>query len=266
MTEFHHKIVPELKQAEEGKLVKISCFLCFCQLFVYIFSGKYKIGFERVIRAVVNYVRALPSVEDHEAIAKDVFGPDLAGKFKLKLRDAVKYFHRGTREGHVKPKHSKKAKNDTIKLASEEKQQNNSSNKKESDLVERIALDLDQLDLSETVEKVKQELNQEEHTTQSLDLVQALASGADVAPSADGKYPHETKESPKSIHIPQPHFEVKKTAIERHRLGQMSPLIYQLLTKGRLGYKYRVVSSRDFQPSIRPELLSQVFNAELEFD
>ena len=36
----------------------------------------------------------------------------------------------------------------------------------------------------------------------------------------------------KPIKIPKVHFEVRKTAIDRHRLGQMSPFIYQLLTKG----------------------------------
>ena len=37
--------------------------------------------------------------------------------------------------------------------------QKSKKEQKEADLVERIALDLDQLDLDETVEKVKAELN-----------------------------------------------------------------------------------------------------------
>ena len=91
---------------------------------------------------------------------------------------------------------------------------------------------LDQLDLDETVEKVKQELFDDNGDLEPVGLVQALASGAEVAPSEGGKYPHKS-ESIKPIKIPKVHFEVRKTAIDRHRLGQMSPFIYQLLTKGK---------------------------------
>ena len=73
LTEFHLKLVPELKQAQEGK---------------------YKVGFERVIRAVVNYIRALPSIEDHDIIANDVFGNEKDPRVK-KLKESVKYFHKG---------------------------------------------------------------------------------------------------------------------------------------------------------------------------
>merc|ERR1719270_2354364 len=148
LSEFHQKLVPELKQVEEGK---------------------YKVGFERVIRAVINYVRALPSIEDHDTIANDVFGTEKDPRVK-KLKDSVKYFHKGTKEGHVKQKMPKKV--GTIKPNPDEKsspskstgenngdEQKSKKEQKEADLVERIALDLDQLDLDETVEKVKQELN-----------------------------------------------------------------------------------------------------------
>ena len=92
---------------------------------------------------------------------------------------------------------------------------------------------LDQLDLDETVEKVKQELFDDNGDLEPVGLVQALASGAEVAPSEGGKYPHKS-ESIRPIKIPKVHFEVRKTAIDRHRLGQMSPFIYQLLTKGKI--------------------------------
>ena len=74
LTEFHQKLVPELIQAQDGK---------------------YKVGFERVIRAVVNYVRALPSIEDHDTIANDVFGNEKDPRVK-KMKESVKYFHKGT--------------------------------------------------------------------------------------------------------------------------------------------------------------------------
>jgi hypothetical protein len=50
-----------------------------------------KVGFERVIRAVVNYVRALPSIDDFDKIGSDVFGADKDAKVK-KLRESVKYY------------------------------------------------------------------------------------------------------------------------------------------------------------------------------
>ena len=45
-------------------------------------------------RAVVNYVRALPSIEDHDTIANDVFGTQKDPRVK-KMKDSVKYFHKG---------------------------------------------------------------------------------------------------------------------------------------------------------------------------
>lgn len=227
LKDFHVKIAPELQQAQDGK---------------------YKVGFERVIRAVVNYVRALPSVEDYESIAKDIFGSDKDPRIK-KLRAAVKYFYKGTKEGYSKQKSAKKSKqglqSETIKLASEQDEKKLQS-KAESDLVERIALDLDQLDLNEAVAKVKQELDDKDD--HNISIVQALASGVQVAPSEGGKYPQKESPSIKAIHIPQPHFEVKKTAIERHRQGHMSPLIYQLLTKGEI--KLPVIMEGDVLPSV----------------
>ena len=46
LADFHHKLAPESSRAK----------------------------FDRVIRAVVNYIRALPKIDDFEVIGKDVFG------------------------------------------------------------------------------------------------------------------------------------------------------------------------------------------------
>ena len=54
-----------------------------------------------------------------------------------------------------------------------------------------------------------------------MSVVQALASGVDVAPSEDGKYPVKKPAAPapppKTIHIPDSHAEICRTALERHR-------------------------------------------------
>ena len=44
-------------------------------------------------------------------------------------------------------------------------------------------------------------------------IVDAIASGAEVKPSEGGKYPDKT---PAKIVIPQPHFDIKKTAIGKY--------------------------------------------------
>ena len=211
LAEFHRRLVPELTAAEEGK---------------------YKIGYERVIRAVVNYVRALPSIEDYSVIAKDVFG-EAKNDSKVKLlKESVQYYDRGTKNGHASDRQNKgqpikKGHNPNQNIPTPDETKKDT---KETDIVERIALDLDKLELS--VEK---------------DLVQAVASGVEITASAEGKYPDE-KASVKPINVPLPPTEVKRTASERHRQGQMSPYVYQILTKGEI--KLPVVLESDVLPPV----------------
>ena len=176
LTSFHAKLVPEMKGAEEGK---------------------YKVGGERIIRAVINYVRALPSVDDYAVITKDVFGQDNDPRTSL-LQKSVQYFVQGSKEGHAEKQ--KKAASPSNKKANASISESMKDSTKEADLiVERIALDLEHLDIS----------------NKSVDLVGVVASGADVEASAEGKYP--TTEQTLPISIPPVPHEVKKTAGERHR-------------------------------------------------
>ena len=210
LSEFHRKLVPELKSADEGK---------------------YKIGFDRVIRGVVNYVRALPSIDDYTVISRNIFGDDKDSR-KEKLQQSVKYFNRGTKESHGTS--IKKAHKSKLNIPVKEEEDLKSKSKQETDyVVERIALDLDKLDI--TVQSDSAE----------LDLVQAVASGMDIV-TAEGKYPA-TKSTVKPIKIPKPLPDVRKTATERHKQGQMSIFVYQILTKGEI--KLPVVLESDlFHP------------------
>ncbi len=54
-------------------------------------ESSFQAGFEKVIRAVVNYVRALPSIDDFDKIGNDVFGSDKDPRIR-KLRESVKYY------------------------------------------------------------------------------------------------------------------------------------------------------------------------------
>lgn len=98
-------------------------------------SGKHKVNFDRVIRAVVNYIRSLPKIDDFERIGTDVFGSDKDPRIK-KLKSSMNYYQSMSQEGYTKhkPKHNKKNKKHApIKLATEieeqeEKKKNNNNN------------------------------------------------------------------------------------------------------------------------------------------
>ena len=311
LAEFHTRLAPEMKQTE----VKI------------------KVGFDRVIRAVINYIRALPSIDDYETLGRDIFG-DAKDPRISKVKQSIKYYLYGSKEGYVKQRPSqsvgkkKKGKSGvigaakrpvggTIRSATEEeedeirrkqrlaeRQARQSKNENTAHLVERIALDLDQMDLNEAVEMAanaavsknqnddstifengsdengggykqippdehegdditsdedsigrggnkrclenhsedreetieEKESNRNVNEHENLSVVQALASGVEVAASEGGKYPGNAaaKKHAQTICIPEPPTEIKRTAMERHRQGQMSPLILQLLTRGEI--------------------------------
>ena len=79
LAEFHARLAPEMKQVE----------------------GQFKIGFDRVIRAVINYIRALPSIDDYEILGRDIFG-DAKDPRVSRLRQSVKYYLYGSKEGYGK--------------------------------------------------------------------------------------------------------------------------------------------------------------------
>jgi len=337
LAEFHCRLAPEIKMKD-----------------------KYKVGFERVIRAVINYIRALPVIDDYDVIAKDVFGNEKDPRIS-KVKESVKYFLHGTKDGYTKhfanPEKVKKKSNSkktnemiagrvitsgSIRLpadvqaeeqkrrqqlkqqrraaaaaaaaaaASEQEGKNGGGGRNEAEIAERIALDLERLDLHEVVARAAGDFNQkvkngeaveeddnevddddenghdvdddgevadyddrdqnggegasdpdnedsgtggggnsrDDNETSSdgkpMSVVQALASGVEVAPSGGGKYPGKEKggknkngvsvsnEPLRPICIPDAPHEVKRTAAERHRLAQMSPYVNQVLNKGEI--------------------------------
>lgn len=156
-----------------------------------------------MIRAVVNYIRTLPTIDDFEAIGNDVFGSAKDPRIK-KLRESVKYYQVASHDGYMKmkPRNNKRKKPETIKLASETEQQ--SSKNAANDLVERIALDLDKLDLSEAVAAANKAMAEQtcskpgasgdaaakdgtEENEKEMSVITALAKGVDVEPSEEGK-------------------------------------------------------------------------------
>ena len=77
-------------------------------------------GFDKVIRAVVQYIRALPHIDDYEQLCQDVFGAPKDPRVK-RLKASMTYYSQCTQEGYQKqqkPKHVKKRKYPTIKTGS----------------------------------------------------------------------------------------------------------------------------------------------------
>lgn len=240
-----------------------------------------------MIRAVVTYIRALPKTDDFDQLGMDMFGSEKDPRVK-RLKASVQYYVACTQEGYHKPKAKKpKKKVAPIKIAAlsdEAKKTSSASSAAEktkktkkdshSELVERIALDLDHLELSEAISAATKAMDEEEQqnvnrvgpggdsapnssndqqedreetespepivteeTPGPLSVLQALASGVEVKPSEDGRYPNKDGKGAKivrPIRIPDAHPEVYKTALERHRQAQMSPYVYQLLTRGEI--------------------------------
>ena len=77
-----------------------------------------------MIRAVVQYIRALPRFDDFEQLSQDVFGDakDPRGK---RLKASMLYYAHCTQEGYQKqqkPKHAKRKKYATIRFSTEAKE------------------------------------------------------------------------------------------------------------------------------------------------
>ena len=80
-----------------------------------------------LFHAVINYVRAVPSIDDFESISHDVFGSEQDPRIKS-LRESVQYFRKGTQDGYSKqkPKVAKKGKN--IQFEDQDQEQDGQKN------------------------------------------------------------------------------------------------------------------------------------------
>jgi len=156
----------------------------------------------------------LPTVDDYDVISKDVFSADQSDPRVSKLKESVRYYLQGTKEGYSKhfanPEKVKKTKSKatggegsadgaevklsgrvvtegSIRLPAEVlaeeqrrrqqiKQQRKSSTtagdggkRSQAEIAERIALDLEQLDLEEVVARAAGDFNGDEGNGDDLD-------------------------------------------------------------------------------------------------
>ena len=203
-----------------------------------------------LIKAVVNYVRTLLTVDDVEALGAEIFGSASDPRVG-KLVEVVAYYDSGTEEGYKKARLGKKKVKEgagVTALASDTKEADLESKdwydmvtqgRKASALItgqsEEVVEQMGNLSLGSTVKGIE-----EEATVPKLDLgkdsqeaVAAVASNTAKA-SEDGKYPGKDSKMEQTPHLPPVNGEVLRTAAERHRQGQMVPALHQLLTTGEL--------------------------------
>ena len=207
-----------------------------------------------LIKAVVNYVRTLLTVDDVEALGAEIFGSASDPRVG-KLVEVVAYYDSGTEEGYKKARLGKKKVKEgagVTALASDTKEADLESKdwydmvtqgRKASALIagqsEEVVEQMGNLSLGSTTkgeeeEEVRAAAPKLDLGKDSQEAVAAVASNTARA-SEDGKYPGKDSKVEKKIpHLPPVNGEVLRTAAERHRQGQMVPALHQLLTTGEL--------------------------------
>eukprot|EP00095_Tigriopus_kingsejongensis_P011331 maker-scaffold195_size270011-snap-gene-1.20 protein:Tk11331 transcript:maker-scaffold195_size270011-snap-gene-1.20-mRNA-1 annotation:"constitutive coactivator of ppar-gamma-like protein 1-like protein" len=219
---------------------------------------------EKLILAVVKYIRSVPKIDDMERVSEDIFG-DKNDPRKSKLTASFAYYSSTFTGGSnpQKPKakaHVKVKKHIPIVLPGRRQSGPSLEDKKktqlENDLVERIALEFDQLDINDAFAGATvisapagDQSDEKGRLRTNISTVEAVALGLDVKPAEDGKYPtqregveaqcdvQDIRSNDFEIKIPSVHPEVLQTVVERHRVGNMSPQLYQLLTKGEIKFE-----------------------------
>ena len=198
-----------------------------------------------LIKAVVNYVRTLLTVDNVEVLGEEIFGSASDPRVR-KLVEVVAYYDSGTAEGYKKARLGKKRAKEgaaVTALASDTKEADLESKdwydivtqgRKSSATIngqsEEVVEQMGSLSLRE---KAKETLPKQDLVTDSQEAVAAVASNTAKA-SEDGKYPKKDSKTEKIPHLPPVNGEVLRTAAERHRQGQMVPALHQLLTTGEL--------------------------------
>uniref|UniRef100_A0A2R5LND0 Putative glycine rich protein n=1 Tax=Ornithodoros turicata TaxID=34597 RepID=A0A2R5LND0_9ACAR len=215
---FHHTLCPELK----GKAIPA----------------------ERLIPAVVSFVRSLPAgPDDLEAVASKVF-PGEAWGLRQRFRHCVQYYLNGTRDGFLRYRPTGQGR----------RQESGSYPSQlppitEQPLVNGNDTPNDVLGKESATQVVTNgiEAAQDEHVENDVAQVNGVASSSSSTCSPGGRQSPAAPQSPKEQNspgsspktqvqtipkLPKVPPEVMRTASERHQKALMSPWIYQLLSQG----------------------------------
>lgn len=180
---------------------------------------------EKVIKAVVDYVRKLPSVDNLDAIADDIFKNSNKNKQELvaRLKQSVQYYLNGTQDGFLKYK-------PRIKLTGLPRQtstyaMHNGQNRKDTTETSGYA---DTANPQIVIDPPNQIL--QDHIDQAGDSKKYAADNTWT--QTQGQRKTENTLNDKDFKLPQISPEIMRIASERHQKGLMSPWVYQLLSQG----------------------------------
>jgi len=195
-------------------------------------KGGNQLSQEDLTQLLVDYVRALPSVEDLEEVGLDVFCA--AGDARIaKLKRSVQYFMNGT-SGDALKLYNKPA--TAASPASKSGGASTYASDGEPDsrrLYERLTSADDEVEGAEPVNGLTEQL--ERLTTDDGPAPGSYNNGRTESPPIQSlmatpvEGPHVNLTPPMLPTVPA---EVMRTALERHQKGLMSPMVYQVISQG----------------------------------
>ncbi|XP_037071414.1 constitutive coactivator of PPAR-gamma-like protein 1, partial [Pollicipes pollicipes] len=186
---------------------------------------------EDIIRLVLEFVRALPSVDCLDTVGARVFKSAKDPRIQ-KLKQSVAYFVNGSRDDYFKYKPATTAEPDGVAAFASDTEPAPPASR----LVSQPASPAVPTD-GQAMDAITQRLGQ--LTTDNGVSISGSAPGSynGVAPSANGHMDMGV-EGPLVVMtpplLPPVSAEVLRTAAERHQKGLMSPWIYQVLSRGEL--------------------------------
>lgn len=178
---------------------------------------------EKVIKAVVDYVRKLSSIDNLDAIGEDIFKNSNKNKQELikKLKQSVQYYLNGTKDGFLKYK-------PRVKISGLQRQNNygmhNGQNRKENTETSGYA---DSVNPQIVIDPPNQVL--QDKVYQSGDSSKNSADNTKTQSQGKGDSLQN-----KELKLPQISPEIMRIASERHQKGLMAPWVYQLLSQGEI--------------------------------
>lgn len=204
-----------------------------------------KIPSDVLIKAVVQFVRDLPSVEDLDQVGRNVFGMPSDSRIQ-KFKQSVQYFINGTKDGYLmyKPSfHSQNAKSsNSVKFASEMEENERDTLKAYKKATGGSGITPQIVVQQPAVSQLNQDLEKLSLTDQDMNggtpSPNEVTTNGGVWNPQSNRTIKSVSESPKvnftPPSLPQVPPEVTRTASERHQKGLMSPWIYQILTQGEI--------------------------------
>uniref|UniRef100_A0A0L8FUX1 Uncharacterized protein n=1 Tax=Octopus bimaculoides TaxID=37653 RepID=A0A0L8FUX1_OCTBM len=219
---------------------------------------------EKVIKAVVDFVRKLPSVENLDVIGEEIFKDSVKNKQELitKLKQSVQYYLNGTQDGFLKYKPRVKINGLPQQTGSYlQNGQNKSDTSETSGYVDNANPQI-------VVDPPNQNMHDFD-ANQSGDSKRNDDTWTQKFPQNLNKcVKNEHSQNDVEFKLPQISPEIMRIASERHQKGLMSPWVYQLLSQGEVKLEVcleedvsrDLISYVELYRPVRQTLYSVLFN------